>query len=315
VNDQITITISGGDRFGQFNVQARCGELEYPDFFNPLNAWRRTVFAQNVASRFGWEGTPDELERIENVVVSELRRMEQSSGPLTERVEAPNFREMRSEEIEWLWPGRIAVGKLCVIAGDPGLGKSLLTLDIAAHASRGAPWPDESGFSPVASVFLLSAEDDYGDTVRPRLEAAGADLDRVFAVTGVYSGEGELKTGRNLDISQDLDKLRSTIESVPPPRVLVIDPISSFLGAAGENANAEIRKLLEPVTVFAQETKTAVIIVSHMRKAEGSNLHRIIGSIAFAAVARSAFVVVRVKDLGGQLRRIVPVKNNLGGTK
>jgi hypothetical protein len=249
VNDQITITISGGDRFGQFHVEARCGDFEHPDFFNPLNAYRRGEFAKTTAIRFGWEGTPDELRRIDEAVVSELRRMEKASGRQDERVEAPTFREMRGEEIEWLWPGRIAVGKLCVIAGDPGLGKSLLTLDIAAHASRGAPWPDESGCSPVASVFLLSAEDDYGDTVRPRLEAAGADLARVFAVTGVYSGEGELKTGRNLDISQDLEKLRTTIESAPAPRVLVIDPISSFLGAAGENANAEIRKLLEPVTV------------------------------------------------------------------
>ena len=95
----------------------------------------------------------------------------------------------------------------------------------------------------------------------------------------------------------------------------MIDPISSFLGMASENANAEVRKLLLPVTELAQRTRTAVVLISHLRKSDGSSLHRIIGSIAFAAMARSAFVVQMVAGSAGQERRLVPVKNNLGGAR
>jgi hypothetical protein len=164
-------------------------------------------------------------------------------------------------------------------------------------------------------VLLLSAEDDFVDTIRPRLVAAEADLDRVFAVTGVVSGSGGGETERMFDIVLDLERLQAAIEGVPPPRLLVVDPISSFLGAASENSNAEIRSLLQPVTKLAKDTSTAIVLISHLRKSEGSNLHRIIGSIAFAAIARSAFVVQPVTGPGGRERRLIPVKNNLGGAK
>ena len=153
------------------------------------------------------------------------------------------------------------------------------------------------------------------DTIRPRLVAAEADLDRVFAVTGVVSGIGDAETERMLDIVLDLERLQSAIEGVPPPRLLIVDPISSFLGAASENSNAEIRSLLQPVTKLAKDTSTSIVLISHLRKSEGSNLHRIIGSIAFAAIARSAFVVQPVSGMGGRDRRLIPVKNNLGGAK
>jgi archaellum biogenesis ATPase FlaH len=247
--------------------------------------------------------------------LGELRQAEKGRELPEEVVETQSMSEVKANGMKWLWPGRIALGKLCVIAGDPGLGKSLLTLSIAAHASRGAPWPDETASSPLTSVLLLSAEDDFVDTIRPRLVAAGADLERVIAVKGVVSGSGSSKTERMLDIVQDAERLRASIERYPAPRLLVIDPISSFLGAAGENANAEIRKLLQPMTKLAQETETAVILVSHLRKTKGSSLHRIIGSIAFAAIARSAFVVQRIKEPGKQARRLVPVKSNLGGPR
>jgi hypothetical protein len=97
--------------------------------------------------------------------------------------------------------------------------------------------------------------------------------------------------------------------------LLVIDPISAYLGAVSENANAEVRSLLRPLAEMAASTETAIVLVSHLRKAKGSSLHRIIGSIAFAAVARSAVVVQRVKDVGGQERRLVPVKCNLEVTR
>jgi hypothetical protein len=315
MKDQMKIEVSPPDQWGNCRVVARYGAQSYPGKFDPASEYHRREFAKSVILQFGWEETQDHIEAILAVLVSELERVEKALRPPEERVNLTGLRNMRQEGLNWLWPGRIAVGKLCVIAGDPGLGKSLLSLDIAAHASRGAPWPDESGFAPVTSVLLLSAEDDYVDTIRPRLVAAEADLDRVFAVTGVVSGSGEAETERMLDIVLDLERLQAAIEEVPPPRLLVVDPISSFLGSACENSNAEIRSLLQPVTKLAKETSTAIVLISHLRKSEGSNLHRIIGSIAFAAIARSAFLVQPVTSTGGRDRRLVPVKNNLGSAK
>src|SRR5262249_41191952 len=153
-------------------------------------------------------------------ILEELVRVGRALRPPEERLNLQGLQNMRQEGLSWLWPHRIAIGKLCVIAGDPGLGKSLLSLDIAAHASRGARWPDDSGFAPVTSVLLLSSEDDFVDTIRPRLVAANADLDRVFAITGVASGTGEAATERLLDISQDVEKLREALEALPEPRLL-----------------------------------------------------------------------------------------------
>jgi archaellum biogenesis ATPase FlaH len=315
MRDQLTISLGPPDQIGKCKAEAMYGALSHPGHFNPADEWQRRHFATNALDLFGWEKSPEQYRAFMAVLVSELERIKKAQEPPEERVNLTRLQNIRQEGLSWLWPGRIAVGKLCVIAGDPGLGKSLLSLDIAAHASRGAPWPDESGFAPVTSVLLLSAEDDFVDTIRPRLVAAEADLDRVFAVTGVVSGSGGGETERMLDIVLDLERLQVAIEEVPPPRLLVVDPISSFLGTASENSNAEIRSLLQPVTKLAKDTSTAIVLISHLRKSEGSNLHRIIGSIAFAAVARSAFVVQAANGPGGRERRLIPVKNNQGGAK
>ncbi len=315
MTDHLTVSMGLPDQIGKCKVTAKYGQHTYPAYFNPTDDWRRRQFVETVLDVFGWEKTPEQYQAVMAALLSELARVEKAQAPPEEWVKLKGLRNMRQEGLSWLWPGRIAVGKLCVIAGDPGLGKSLLSLDIAAHVSRGAPWPDESGFAPVTSVLLLSAEDDYVDTIRPRLVAAGADLDRVFAVTGVVSGSDGGETERMLDIVLDLERLQAAIEEVPSPRLLVVDPISSFLGAASENSNAEIRSLLQPVTKLAKDTSTSIVLISHLRKSEGSNLHRIIGSIAFAAIARSAFVVQPVSNSRGRDRRLIPVKNNLGGAK
>ena len=102
--------------------------------------------------------------------------------------------EVTPQRIEWLWPGRFALGKLTLLSGDPGLGKSFVTLDMAARISNGVPWPDSPTVpNPRGSVVLLSAEDDLADTIRPRLDAAGADVERITAIEGVrfYSSETE----------------------------------------------------------------------------------------------------------------------------
>ena len=94
--------------------------------------------------------------------------------------------DVKPMPVELLWPGRVALGKVTLLAGDPGLGKSLVTLDMAARVSRGVAWPDDpTADGQAGSVVLLSAEDDLADTIRPRLDAAGADNNRITALTAV----------------------------------------------------------------------------------------------------------------------------------
>lgn len=99
-----------------------------------------------------------------------------------------NLHSVAPRPVEWLWPGRVPLGKVTILSGDPNLGKSFLTLDLAARVSAGLPWPDGTGPAARGSVILLSAEDDVADTLVPRLVAAGADLSRVVAITGLSHG-------------------------------------------------------------------------------------------------------------------------------
>lgn len=215
--------------------------------------------------------------------------------------------------VEWLWQSRFPIGKLSLVAGDPGLGKSLLTLDTAARLSVGRDWADgsECTLGPSGSIFL-SAEDDAADTLRPRLDAAGADPTRVgfLAATRCPSENGETYD-RTFDLSKDIDILETTIAQVEDCRLIVIDPITAYLGATDSHKNADVRALLAPLSALAARARVAVVAVTHLNKATGvAAVYRTMGSLAFPAAARAVWAVV--KDSQDPTRRLVlPVKSNL----
>jgi hypothetical protein len=224
--------------------------------------------------------------------------------------------DVQPEPVAWLWPGRIAMGKLTLIAGDPGLGKSLLTLDLAARVSAGAGWPDRPGerFEP-GGVVLLSAEDDLADTVRPRLDAAGADCSRIVAIKGVsVVGDcGAVVGARLVDFVCDLPALEQAIRAVEGCRLVIIDPLTAYLGAVDSHKNAEIRGLLAPLADLAARHRIAVVGVTHLNKATGGPaLYRTSGSLAFVAAARAAWLVTKDRD-DPHRRLMLPAKNNLSG--
>ncbi|MDT8320747.1 MAG: AAA family ATPase [Xanthomonadales bacterium] len=220
--------------------------------------------------------------------------------------------DIEAQSIVWLWEGRLALGKLTIDAGDPGLGKSLITADITARITAGIPWPDGSGTPKPASVVFASAEDDAADTIRPRLEAAGADVRKVFILESVIDTDKEgLPVERAFSLKRDLIRLDQEIKRIGDVALVVVDPISAFLGDTDSHNNAEIRSLLSPLKDLASRHRIAVLAVSHLNKATGGNaLYRVSGSLAFVAAARSAWVVV--KDPDDEHRRLLlPSKNNL----
>lgn len=222
--------------------------------------------------------------------------------------------DIQAKPIRWLWPGRIARGKVSMLAGNPGLGKSQVTASMAAIVSTGGIWPVDRARCEAGAVVFLSAEDDPEDTIRPRLEAAGANLSRVFILDAVvegYRADGA-EAQRAFNLQTDLDRLGAMLEEIGGASLIVIDPITAYLGDADSHKNAEIRSLLVPLSDLAAKHAAAVVCVSHLNKANGGQaLMRVTGSLAFVAAARAAFVVV--KDLENEARRLfLPLKNNIG---
>jgi hypothetical protein len=198
--------------------------------------------------------------------------------------------DLEEQPIDWLWPGRLPVGKLMLIDGDPSQGKSLLTLDVASRLTTARPLPD--GYTPPEplSVVLVGSEDGIRDTVLPRLRAAGADLRRVHVFAGrarggVWSG---LPT-----FPEDCDLLAETLRETGA-RLVVVDPLLAFLSSRLCTANDQMaRQALDPLARVAEEMQAAMLLVRHLTKRSRGEraLYRGSGSIAFIGAARMAYLV------------------------
>jgi archaellum biogenesis ATPase FlaH len=220
--------------------------------------------------------------------------------------------DVQAVPVNWLWQGRVAFGKLTLVVGDPGLGKSLAALDMAARFTRGGTWPDGERIKGHGHVLLLSAEDDLADTVRPRLDAADAVVQRVHALRAVHDTRGiDDASDRPFNLENDLELLRDAIESTHA-RFVIIDPLSAYFGTGRDSyKDNEVRAVLHPLTLLAEQTRVAIVAVMHLKKStEGRALMRVLGSVGFVAAARGGLAVA--KDPHDENRRLVmTLKNNL----
>lgn len=236
------------------------------------------------------------------------RSGEQSCGPVT-----VCLRDVEPEAIQWLWPDHIPLGKITVLVGDPGVGKSMLTAAIAAQISLGSPWPVGNTECSQGDVVMLCGEDDLSDTVRPRMDAAGADVSRVHAITMVreVSEDGGIEE-RLFALSRDIEHLGSALKSLPETRAVIIDPVSNYLGEGADSyKDADVRRVLRPLKELAEENNVAMILVGHMNKASQMKaLYRMNGSLAFVALARVVYLVTKDKD-DSERRLVLPVKVNI----
>jgi DNA polymerase len=211
--------------------------------------------------------------------------------------------------VEWIWPGRFAVGKLGIIAGLPDEGKGQILCDVAARITRGFAWPCGEGHAPQGNVILLTAEDDIEDTVAPRLVAAGADLNCIEIIRMV----GEQDKERMFSLITDLDLLRQKAVEIGDVRMIQIDPISAYLGIKQMDSfrATDVRAVLGPVTELARELKVLILGIMHFnKKTDVTNvLLRISDSLAFGATSRHVYAVVNDPEHGRKL--FVKGKNNL----
>jgi len=216
--------------------------------------------------------------------------------------------DLTDAPIDWLWPGRLAAGTLALLDGDPGQGKSLLTLDLAARLSMGRPWPDGQPVAAPADVLLLACEDSLQQTVRARLGAAGADLERIH-VCQVRSPAGEKRWPTFPD---DLPLVAAALRTTGA-RLVVIDPLLAFLSAGISNLNDQLlRRALDPLAALASEARAAFLLVRHLTKRQqgAGALYRGAGALALIGAARTAFLAGH--DATADQHLLACTKNNLG---
>jgi hypothetical protein len=207
--------------------------------------------------------------------------------------------EIKAEPVAWLWPDRIALGKQTLVAGDPGLGKSQFTTFLTAVVTTGGEWPCGEGRAEQGNVVIFSAEDDAGDTIVPRLMAAGADCSRVQIAEAVTTDDGRGNRSRRMfQLQADLARLEALLSKIGDVRLVIIDPISAYLGGVDTHRNSDVRGVLGLVADMAGRQHVAVVAVSHWNKAgAGSALNRVTGSGAFVAAVRGSYMIARDPDM------------------
>ncbi len=215
--------------------------------------------------------------------------------------------DVEPERVDWLWPGRIPKGKLTVLDGDPGLGKSAVTIDLAARVSAGLDLPDDTPCEAAGAV-ICSAEDGLADTIRPRLDAAGGDPSRALSLATVTDEEG---LERPISIPEDVPIIENAIGRVGAVLV-IIDPLMAFFGADIDSyKDQNVRRALAALASLGERTGAAIVIVRHLNKSGGKTpIYRGGGSIGIIGAARSGMMVG--EDPDDEDRRVLaPVKSNL----
>lgn len=226
-----------------------------------------------------------------------------ASAPAATPAESLKFTRMNEvarKKLEWFWQNRIPSGKLTTLAGDPDQGKSLITLYLASVLSVGGTFfGDDTPIEPGETLFL-AAEDDVADTLAPRLDAAGADLSKIIQVTSAMVIDGPGKTLRERQVQLDVDvvKIYKMIRNNPKIKLIIIDPISSFLGLANMNKEQEVRGTLEPLRRVAANTGVTVVLVAHFNKNSEarSAIDRVGGAKALVGLSRAAWTCLPVPN-------------------
>jgi putative DNA primase/helicase len=220
-----------------------------------------------------------------------------------------NGADLTPQPVSWLWRDWLALGKLHILAGAPGQGKTTIAIAMAATVTSGGRWPDGSQCER-GHALIWSGEDDPADTLLPRLIAAGADKTRVHFVSGTRT-DGELQP---FDPATDMVQLAEQAERIGNVRLIIVDPVVSAV-TGDSHKNTEVRRALQPLVDLASTMGAALVGISHFSKGgQGQDpASRVVGSIAFTAVARVVLVAAKVKGDDGQDRRILARgKSNIG---
>jgi len=256
--------------------------------------------------------------------VEEMQRLSEGFGTIINASETTlvwrTMDTVEPQEIKWLWRDMFPIGMVSIIQGDSGAGKSYLTQYLASKVSNGSVWPEHNENIPTAApkgtTILLSPEDDAATTIRPRLDVMGADHKNIIIIESArHIGlDGAVSKGY-FDLKQDLPELRKLISRRGDVKLLVIDPLNSFMGAKTDtHRDSDVRNVLMPLIELANKSNVAVICCVHLNKntLNTKSLYRGMGSVAYNASARMCWLLSRdLEDPDSPARLLTPVKYNL----
>ena len=238
--------------------------------------------------------------------VIKLVRTKRSTG---EKVQLRQASDIPMESIQWLWKDWLGQGKLHLLAGQPGTGKTTIAMQMAAIVSTGGNWPDGSQ-AKKGNVLIWSGEDDPKDTLVPRLALAGADLQRINFIDNVFDEQGT----RGFDPAKDLRMLAAELEKIGSLSLLIADPIVSAV-SGDSHRNTEVRRALQPLVDLAEAQNCAVLGITHFSKSNQVRdpLDRVTGSVGFAAVARIVLGTIKQTNVDSEDKRsLIRLKSNIG---
>ena len=251
-----------------------------------------------------------QVEWVESIMLRQPSRRDEIGLVTMDKIEA--------KPMAWLWPGRLMSNGLNVVTGLMGQTKGLFMVDVAARITRGSTWEGGAGHAPLGSVVWVGNEDDPATVLRPRLDAAGADVSKVHYVAGVRSGT-DADDYRPLAIGPDLQRIVAALDAVPDCKMIVLDPVSEFM-EADENASKEIRAELMPLVRVCNARGIALVAVCHQNKKQGmSTLQKVSGGGAWTQIARAVLIFAedQTEETQDDLRRkrLMVVAKMSGGKK
>jgi putative DNA primase/helicase len=268
-------------------------ETEFAVFKHRVEQTPAWAYAAKQKDPDEWCGLPADYEA--------WKKSQKANIPTASDWSLVRYTSIAATTIDWMWKGYLAIGKLTMLNGEPGSGKSFLSLDIAARVSRGTDWPDGTANSlPPSSVLVLTEEEDPSDTIKPRFLAAGGDPANLIMLN---VGEGS-----HFQIEKDTPKLRKMLMEVTPPvRLLILDPVLDYT-KINKDKDDEVRTALNTLKGLAKDLGAAVLGINHLnKKTDQGAIHRVAGARGWVSYARLNFLV----GLKDGMRHLVTLKTNI----
>jgi len=240
-----------------------------------------------------------------------VKKMNEAASTGSEEGALRALSEIEAKDVAWLWKNRIPLGEITLLVGDPGAGKSYFSYFLSAQVSIGGTWPDAPD-EPIerGKVLILSTDEDPNYAIRPRSDAAGADVDKIAILEGSRGEKGEIKI---LNLTKDIYRMEEIFKENKEYRLWIIDTLTDYLGRLDSHRYSDVRWALMPLLALARKYNVAILGILHCNKNTSLQvLYRIMGSMGFAAVARSIWIIAKDRDDEEEKRRFfAPLKANL----
>lgn len=293
---------AGGEEYLLERVDKEPGSSVWKFYRNNLLHLLQERRLTKVVRKAGYNDIPitDRLATLQK----DTQELQADSGGRT--LDLVSFGTMTVKVIDWLWPNKLALGHLNLIAGNGGVGKGQISAWLAALVSRGGEFPDKLGHAPKGDVIFISDEDNPETIILPRLIANNANVHKISIIRGF-----DKKTNTKFNLSTDIHLLYDTLVDHPNIKLIILDPINEYLQVKSQNDEAAVRQVLTPLMRFAEDNGVAVIGLTHFNKKEkDSFMARVMASGAFLHVARTVWGVIVDKD-DPDNRCFMPVKYNI----